>query len=115
MAFQSEGKNIEPEEVFSGRGSLAGMLEKLAAEPGQWKEFENQTNAGIATQIKKHKGYDARVKCVQKQVVENGKIIVPARYTLQACYVGPHFVAEIIPRLRKPKPSVQIQHNIPLP
>lgn len=115
MVLVQEGKRIEPEQVFNGRGSLAGLLEKLAAEPGQWMEFEGYSNAGIATQIKKHKGYDARIKCVQKQVSENGKIITPALYTLQACYRGPDFVAEIIPRLRKPKPNVQVERNVPLP
>ena len=115
MGLVQEGKRIEPEQVLSGRGSLAGMLEKLAAEPGQWREYDNISNPSLATQIKKHKGFDARIKCVQKQVVEQGQITTPARYVLQACYVGPQFVAEILPRVRKPKPTVQIESHIPFP
>jgi len=107
VVLVQEGKRIDPEEVFNGRGSLAGLLEKLAAEPGQWIQFDDISNGGIATQIKKHKGFDARVKQI--------KGTVPARFTLQACYVGPDFVAEIIPRVRKPKPHLKIETNVPLP
>lgn len=114
MVLVQEGKRIEPEQVINGRGSLAGLLEKLAAEPGQWMEFENITNPGIATQIKKHKGFDSRIKCVQKAAMENGKQVA-ARYKLQACYIGPEFQAEIAPRMRKPKPTIQIEHKVPFP
>ena len=115
MVLVQEGERIEPEQVFSGRGSLAGMLDKLAAEPGQWFKFI-VTNSSIATQIKKHKGYDTRIRCIQKELRDDaGRIIASPQFELQACYVGPDFIAEIQPRIRKPRRTVQIRDNVPLP
>lgn len=98
-------KRISNDQVFSSRSSLADILEALKSEPGQWMEFE-VSNGAIATQIKRHKGFDARTRKVKdivtmpdgsKQEVDTGTV------RLQAVYVGPEYQASFIPRVRKAK------------
>lgn len=101
-----KGKRIDPEQVITGRSSITKVLEDLANEPGQWKEYP-VGNSSVATQIKRNKGFDARTKKIREHADKDGNI-VKEHLVLQACYVGPDFSAEIIPRMRKPKMNVQI-------
>ena len=104
-----QGELISEEEVSKGRSSIAAILEILAAHAPykddngkivyQWMKFTVK-NASVATQIKRNRGYDARTF---RDKDKDGNLM--ATFTLQACYKGPDFQAEFIPRLRKTKGS----------
>lgn len=112
MSIVHTAQRVDATEVSAGRSSLTELLALLAAEPGQWMRFE-ASNASIATQIKRNKGYDARTEVRTKAVAATETTAaVPATYWLFAVYVGPDFVASFIPRVRKPKAEAAASQTV---
>lgn len=111
MSIVKTAQRVDATEIAAGRSSLTEILSLLSSEPGQWMKFE-ASNASIATQIKKNKGYDARTELRTKAVPATDTTpAVPATYNLFACYVGPDFQATFIPRVRKAKAASQTESS----